>query len=100
MRLTINLDDELYAMARAHAVRERISISKAISSLLRRQDSESILAKGRKKPGLHPRSGFPVVATGGRKLKPEEIRQAIDDEDVGSLQALGLKPAEIKRRVK
>jgi hypothetical protein len=100
MRLTINLDDELYAMARAHAVRERISLSKAISSLLRRQDSESIPAKGRKKPGLHPRSGFPVAAAGGRKLKSEEIRQALDDEDVGSLQALGLKPAEIKQRIK
>jgi len=100
MRLTINLDDELYAMARAHAVRERISLSKAISSLLRRQDFESSPAKGRKKPGLHPRSGFPVVAAGGRKLKPEEIRQALDDEDIGSLQALGLKPAEIKRRMK
>jgi len=100
MRFTINLDDELYAMARAYAVRERISISKAISSLLRRQVSESSPVKGRKKPGLHPRSGFPVVAGGTRKLKPEELRQTIDDEDVASLQALGLKPAEIKRRIK
>ena len=100
MRLTINLDDELYAMARAHAVRERISISKAISSLLRRQNSGDSPVKGRKKAGLHPRSGFPVVAAGGRKLKPEDLRQALDDEDIASLQALGLKPAEIKRRIK
>ena len=100
MRLTINLDDELYAMARAHAVRERISISKAISSLLRRQDGTTNPAKGRKKPGLHPRSGFPIATGGMRQLKAEELRLAIDDEDIASLQAVGLKPAEIKRRIK
>jgi hypothetical protein len=61
---------------------------------------ETAPCKGRKKPGVHPRSGFPVAAAGGRKLEPEKIRQALDDEDVGSLQALGLKPAEIKQRIK
>ena len=34
-RLTITLDDDLYAMARAHAVANHKSISKAIGDLLR-----------------------------------------------------------------
>jgi len=100
MRLTINLDDELYAMARAHALRERISISKAISSLLRRQPTETAPSKGRKKPGVHARSGFPVVGSAGRKLKPEEIGQALDHEIVAALQAAGIKAEEIKRRMR
>lgn len=33
MRLTINLDEDLYAMARAHAIASKTSISKAIADL-------------------------------------------------------------------
>lgn len=39
MRLTINLDDDLYAMARSHAFATKTSISKAVGDLLRRKTS-------------------------------------------------------------
>jgi len=86
MRLTINLEDDLYAMARAHSVAEGISISKAVNSLLRlkrkegngsRPSAKHLKAKG---TGVHPESGFPVSRVGGKAI-PADAVVALDEEE-------------------
>jgi plasmid stability protein len=77
MRLTINLDDDLYAIARAHAQTMDVSISVAVNSLLRRAINPTI------EPIPTPfaadgGSGWPVVA-GKRVVTPEDVK-ALDDE--------------------
>jgi Arc/MetJ family transcription regulator len=56
MRLTINLDDRLYAVAKSLARTEDCSISAAVNNLLRRG-----LAAG-DRGGRRKRRGLPVVA--------------------------------------
>ena len=99
-RLTITLDDDLYAMARAYAVANRKSISKAIGDLLR---------QGRGAPALpsmaHPETAFqidpvtqlPVVRGRAERITMEDVRRAEDDEDIRHLEIMGLSPEEIER---
>lgn len=53
MRLTINLDDELYAMARSHAIATKTSISKAVGDLLRRRHLPQQMASA-DEPSFYP----------------------------------------------
>lgn len=76
MRLTINLDDELYAVARAHAQTMDVSISAAVNFLLRRALHPTIDASAR--PFAAEGDGWPVVA-GKRVVTPEDVK-ALDDE--------------------
>jgi hypothetical protein len=100
MRLTINLDDDLYAMARTHAILKKTSLSKAVGDLLRRRQAAPLGADapndGTKKPHIHPQTGFPII-----ELDPgvtmEDIRRAQDDDDVRHLEMMGLNPGEIER---
>ncbi|TLD68733.1 hypothetical protein FEM03_21370 [Phragmitibacter flavus] len=96
MRLTINLDDDLYAMARAHAVTSKLSISKAISDLLRHTRQPAIQSIPHSQ-GIHPISGFPVSKGDGRPLTEEDIRRSIEDEDVRHLELMGLTPEQIEK---
>jgi|GEM_PF-3950296 len=41
-RLTITLDDELYAMARAHAIASKTSLSKAMADLLMNRHGKAL----------------------------------------------------------
>ncbi len=94
-RLTITLDDDLYAMARAHAVTTRTSISKAISDLLRRQPVPP--ANRNRQTGVHPLSGFPVSEGDGRPITNEDVRRAMDDDLVRPMEIIGLSPEEIEQ---
>lgn len=100
-RLTITLDDDLYAMARAHAVSTKTSLSKAIGNLLRQRHPvlppSAAAAVEPQQPQLHPLSGFPIVQGSGRPLTMEDIQRAIDDEDVRHMEIMGLSPEEIER---
>lgn len=103
-RLTITLDDDLYAMARAYAVTHKLSLSKAISQLLRRRQEgvqavSPVMAIQQNEPfcAIHPRSGFPVSRSDGRPITNEDVQRANDDEDVRHLEIMGLSPAEIAR---
>lgn len=78
MRLTINLDDDLYAMARSHAIATKTSISKAVGDLLRRR-TLAASALPSSSPGIHPLSGFPVSQSEGGPLTSEDTRRAMDD---------------------
>lgn len=75
MRTTVDIDDDVLAAARSLAQTQRRSIGAVLSALARR--------------GLHPpvptepgAGGFPVfdVASGGRPITSERVREALDDE--------------------
>lgn len=88
-RITISMDDELHAVARAHAVASRMSLSKAINDLLRRQVAPP--------PGTTHRVGTsrvsPVtglrVSRGDRPVTDEDVRRAADDEDEAAIERTG-----------
>lgn len=100
-RLTITLPDDLYAMARAHAVATRKSLSKAIADLmrvrLRAEPPLGIPTPDAPFPDLHPRSGFPIVAGDGRPITSESVRRAEDDEDIRHLELMELSSDQIAR---
>lgn len=94
-RFTISLPDDLYAMARSHAVAKRTSISKAIGDLLRRHsppvpDASSVDPK--KSSYFDPVLGIQVSRC-AEPLTAEEVQAAIDDEDVRHLERFD-RPAE------
>lgn len=94
MRLTINLDDDLYAMARTHAVANHTSLSKAVGDLLRRKIS-SPPAQNPREPDpdtdffIDPETLLPVVRGDGRVITMEAIQRAIDDDDLRVVEAAG-----------
>ncbi len=98
-RLTISLPDDLYAMARAHAVANRKSLSKAIGDLLRqgRTPNPSPAPSGHSQgPKIHPETGFPLIEC-EEGLTMADIQRAIDDDDIRHLEMMGLGPEEIER---
>ncbi len=99
MRLTINLDDDLYAMARSHAIATKTSISKAVGDLLRRR-TLAASALSSSSPGIHPLSGFPVSQSEGRPITGEDTRRAMDEDLVRLLQIMGLSPDEVEEALK
>lgn len=77
MRLTINLDDDLYAVAKSLAQTRDVSISVAVNTLLRRAIEpggiEPIPA-----PIAADAGGWPVVR--GKRVVTAEDVKALDDE--------------------
>lgn len=97
-RLTITLDDELYAMARAHAIATKTSLSKAVSDLLRNRHGRET---GPPTPEDEDSYFDPVlglrVSRAGRALTLEEIQRTLDDEDGRHLESIA--PQETSRRL-
>lgn len=83
-RLTITLDDDLYAMARAHALNSKLSLSKAVADLLRRRAGGAVGGGSR-----HSLSGFPVSVGRGQPIGEAEIRRALEGEDAPALEMMG-----------
>lgn len=90
MRLTINLDDDLYAMARSHAIATRTSLSKAVGDLLRRKTTPGALPppEGSATSYFDPVLGI-QVSRSGRSISQEDVKQALADEDSAALQLAG-----------
>ena len=99
MRLTINLDDDLYAMARSHAIATKTSICKAIGDLLRRRTSALPVASTLA-TGVHPLSGFPVSAGNARTITDLDIRRSMDDDLFASMESMGYSKSEIQEALK
>jgi hypothetical protein len=82
MRLTVNLDPDLNALAKSLAKAEDCSISAAVNRLLRRS-LEGVAAKNDPRRSARPakRSGF-AISKGRQPITPDTIRQieAEDDE--------------------
>ncbi|HEY5753725.1 MAG TPA: hypothetical protein VIT21_11295 [Chthoniobacterales bacterium] len=91
-RLTITLDDDLYAMARAHALATKTSISKAISDLLRRKVSThpggAAAQKSDPDSYFDPELGI-LVSRADRPFTEADIQRAMDDDDLRIAEAAG-----------
>ncbi len=77
VRLTINLDEDLYAMGKGLAQAEDISISQAINRLLR-QSTEPPRRPARRR--RHPLSGL-TVSQGRRLITAADVRTVEQEED-------------------
>ena len=78
MRLTVNLDPEVYTFASAYAGAKGITLSAAIGELVRR--AEKVLGPGSdpSKPKIGPH-GYLVIAGTGDALTPEMVKEASED---------------------
>ena len=90
-RLTISLDDDLYAMARAHAFANRKSISKAIADLMRPNPNpvSSSSALPAASFSIDPVTQLPVVRGKAGKISKDDVQHAQEDEDLRYLEGLG-----------
>lgn len=90
-RLTISLDDDLYAMARAYALANRKSISKAIGDLMRPNPNSvsSPCALPAASFSIDPVTQLPVVRGKAGKISMDDILHARDDEDLRYLEDMG-----------
>ena len=77
MRLTINLDEDLYALGKGLAQAEDISISQAINRLLRRSSETNRSSRRAKR---HPLSGL-KVSKGKRIITAADVRKAEQEDD-------------------
>jgi hypothetical protein len=79
-RTTLALDDDVFAYARAHAQRERISLGEAVSRLARRgiqaQQLEPVAAAAR------PRSRFALLPARDEVITSQHVRQLIEQEGI------------------
>ena len=79
MRTSVNLDADVYSFASAYADAKGITLSAAISELVRR--AEQVPEPGgdspRLKTGPH---GYLVIAGTGDVLTPEMVKEASEDE--------------------
>lgn len=71
MRLTINMDEQLYAVAKSLARAEDLSISAAVNKLLQRAIEREPVRPRRS------RRGFPVVR-GNKPFGPEDVARLED----------------------
>ena len=77
MRLTINMDDDLYAVAKALAQTRDLSISVAVNTLIRRA-IEPAPIEPLPAPIAADAGGWPVVR--GKRVVTSEDVKALDDE--------------------
>jgi len=76
MRLTVNLDEDLYRITKSLALAEDISISSAVNGLLRRNLEGP--GHGKRTKGQR----FPVVrCRENRVITSEEIQRLIEEDD-------------------
>jgi hypothetical protein len=81
MRLTVNLEPDLYAVAKSLATAEDCTISAAVNRLLRRvlMDEKTRGARGTKSA---KRSGL-VISRGRRPITADLVRQIEAEDDEG-----------------
>lgn len=77
MRTTLALDDDVFAYARSHAQRQRISIGEAVSRLVR----EGIRAQGLASPQpAKLKSQFSLLPARDEVITTEHVRDLMDQE--------------------
>ena len=74
MRTTMNIDDDVFELAKTVAESSHVSVGKALSQLARRGLDA--------KPQVREDGGFYVfnVPSGAGKFGPDEVRRGMDDE--------------------
>lgn len=79
MRLTVNLDPDVYSFTSAYAGAKGITLSAALSELVRR--AEQTPEQGSDSPRLKMSPhGYLVIAGTGDVLTPEMVKEASEDE--------------------
>ncbi|MEO7850756.1 MAG: hypothetical protein ABIR94_00695 [Rubrivivax sp.] len=79
MRTTLTLDDDIFAYARAHAQRERISIGEAVSRLAR----QGIVAQGGPRTArAQPKSKYALLPARSEVITSEHVRSLMDQEGI------------------
>lgn len=79
MRLTVNLDPDVYSFACAYAGAKGITLSAAIGELVRR--AEQTPEPGSNSPKLKTSPhGYLVIAGTGDVLTPEMVKETSEDE--------------------
>ena len=79
MRMTVNLDPDVYTFAKAYAGGKGISLSAALSELVRRAERapEPEAPSPRLKTSPH---GYLIIAGTGHPITPEMVKEAAEDE--------------------
>ena len=79
MRTTLSIDDDVFAHARASAVRERISLGEAISRLAR----QGIVAQGQTRQALgDTRSRYALLPARDETITSEHVRLLREQEGI------------------
>lgn len=79
MRTTLAIDDDVFAYARAHAQRERISLGEAVSRLAR----QGIAAQGRPRTvRASPKSRYALLPARAETITTEHVRALMDEEGI------------------
>lgn len=79
MRLTVNLDADVYDFTSAYAGAKGISLSAAISELVRRAERTPELGSGSSRLRVNEHGYFEIAATGD-VLTPEMVKELSEDE--------------------
>ena len=79
MRTTLSIDDDVFACARAHAQRERISIGEALSRLARHGIQASQLAPP---PSVRPKSRFALLPARKEIVTSDHVRRLMEQEGI------------------
>ena len=79
MRTTLAIDDDIFAFARAHAHKQRISIGEMVSRLARdgirsQSTATSVLAQ--------PKSKYALLPVRNEIITTEHVRQLMDEEGI------------------
>lgn len=77
MRTTLAIDDDVFAYARAHARRERISIGEALSRLARQGIQAGQAAPARMAP---PKSRYALLPARSEVITSEHVRKLMEQE--------------------
>ncbi len=77
MRTTVNLDADAYSFASAYARGKGITLSVAMSELLRRAEKMPEASSSRLRVNRH---GYLVVAGTGHVLTPEMVKEFSEDQ--------------------
>ncbi|MDR3752579.1 MAG: hypothetical protein P4K93_17330 [Terracidiphilus sp.] len=78
MRTTIQLDDDIHDIAWIYARARDISLGAALSELVRNGKAASSPSE-RVRIETAP-NGLPIIRSGGRKLTPEIVKEAQEDD--------------------
>jgi hypothetical protein len=76
MRLTVNLDPDVYSFTAAYAGAKGITLSAALSELVRRAEQMPESESNRLKMNEH---GYLEIAATGEPLTPEMVKTASED---------------------
>ena len=80
MRTTVNLDQDVYELASHYAAARGITLGKALGELVR-NGQPAMNGKKASSRLVREANGLLVIASDGRKITPEMVKQALEEDD-------------------